>query len=124
MSRDRVRVRPSGVAGLAGVVDVDRAGLYAEPPLFHRHPTRDTMSASKRLTPVRRLELAMDRCALARSEVNWTNGYRAAKGYTEPEDARLFEKEMAQWKNVERADAAFCRLAQRVLRETNSTPRR
>jgi hypothetical protein len=63
---------------------------------------------------------AMDECAIARGEAQWTNGYRAAMGGTHaatPEDERLYEKEQAAWKVVGQREAAFRRLAQRIIRE-------
>lgn len=68
----------------------------------------------KQPTPIARLMAAMDRCAIARGEAQWTNGYRAAKGGAE--EARLHPKEQRQWQNVERTEAAFRRLAARLLR--------
>ena len=77
------------------------------------------MSARKRVSPAERLRAAMDRCAVARGEAQWTNGYRAAKEpmLSQAEADRLYAKEQAQWKEVERVQNAFRRLALRVLRE-------
>lgn len=75
------------------------------------------MGQNPRLTPIQRLVAAMDRCAIARAEAQWTNGYRTGIARSNPrEEARLHSKEMLQWKAVDKADAAFQRLAQTVLR--------
>lgn len=74
------------------------------------------MNPNKRtLTPIVRLMAAMDRCAVAQGEANWTNGYRAAKG--SPEEARLYAKEVRQWGRVTIEQRNFRRLALRLLRE-------
>jgi hypothetical protein len=65
-------------------------------------------------TPAHRLVAAMTLCAVARGEAQWTNGYRAAGGSAE--EKRLYAKEVGQWKAVDRTDAAFRRLAARLLR--------
>jgi hypothetical protein len=70
---------------------------------------------SKKLKPIERLMVAMDRCALARGEAQWTNGYRAAAAGTE--EARLYPREQAQWAVVEQEERKFRRLALRLLRE-------
>lgn len=79
------------------------------------------MPARKRLTVIERLMAAMDACAIARGEAQWTNGYRAAAfaGAIDntPEGERLYQKEQAQWREVGRRERAFRRLAQRLLRE-------
>jgi hypothetical protein len=77
-------------------------------PRKQKHPTR-----------VERLMAAMDRCAIARGEAQWTNGYRAAKGGAE--EARLHPKEQLQWEEVGRQEAAFRRLAARLLRSARQT---
>lgn len=76
----------------------------------------------KPMKPIDRLLTAMDRCAVARGEANWTNGYRAAKeafqtGNLTEEHQRLHAKEGRQWQHVDRVEQAFRKLAQRVLRE-------
>lgn len=73
--------------------------------------------SAKKPTPVERLMAAMDRCALARGEAQWTNGYRTAKGGRHPDEARLYEKEQRQWQAVGHSEQAFRRLASRLLRE-------
>jgi hypothetical protein len=73
-----------------------------------------TAPRCKQASPLKQLVAAMDRCAVARGEAQWTNGYRAAKGGAE--ELRLHDKEMGQWLRVDRADAAFRRLAARLLR--------
>ena len=75
------------------------------------------MARRKQPTPVQRLVAAMDACALARSEAQWTNGYRAAAGAKHPDEARLYAKEQRQWQHVARAERRFRRLAQRLIRE-------
>lgn len=68
-------------------------------------------------TPTECLMAAMDRCATARGEAQWTNGYRAgAQSDFDVDGLRLHGKEMEQWQGVERAEAAFRRLAQRLTR--------
>lgn len=68
--------------------------------------------------PIDRLMAAMDRCAIARGEAMWTNGYRnAIANYDGAQWARWHDREKQQWKNVERDEAAFRRLALRLLRE-------
>lgn len=78
----------------------------------------------KRRKPIERLMAAMDRCALARGEVQWTHGYRTAKGAhkalllaASPEDRELYLKEQRQWKEVDRAEKAYKRLALQILNE-------
>lgn len=73
----------------------------------------------KHPTPVALLMAAMDRCAIARGEAQWTNGYRTGKGGAE--EARLYPKEQLQWKEVGRQEAAFWRLAARLLRAAPTT---
>jgi hypothetical protein len=76
------------------------------------------MSATrKRPTPIERLMMAKDHCAALHGEAQWVNGYRAAAGPKEEE--RLRAKEAAYWRDVTKADAAFRRLAQRLLREAS-----
>ena len=67
--------------------------------------------------PIDRLLAAMDRCAVARGEAQWTHGYRAAKG--EPTASELWAKEQAQWKRVDETERAFRRVAVRLLREAS-----
>ena len=68
-------------------------------------------------TPTARLMAAMDRCAKAHGEAQWTNGYRAgAQSDLHADGNRLYKKEVAQWQSSYRADAAFRRLAQRLTR--------
>jgi hypothetical protein len=76
------------------------------------------MAKSKKPTPVERLVAAMDRCAVARGEAQWTNGYRAGRlAMDHAESDRLYSKEMFQWKAVVNAERAFRRLAQRIIAE-------
>jgi hypothetical protein len=70
-----------------------------------------------RASGIARLVEAMDRCAVARGEAHWTNGYRAAKPLAE---AELWAREIEQWKAVDRADAAFRRIALSVLRNARA----
>lgn len=76
-----------------------------------------------KLTSIERLMLAMDRCALARAQAQWTNGYRAARDGADPafregsEGARMWAEEQAQWKAVDRVERQFRRTAARLLRE-------
>jgi len=70
---------------------------------------------STRRQQIDRLIKSMDRCAVARGEAQWTNGYRAAKG--KPEEANLYAKEVRQWDRVRDAEANFRRVAQNVLRQ-------
>lgn len=74
--------------------------------------------STQKPTALERLMAAMDRCAVARGEAMWTNGYRAAKGA--PAEGRLWAKEQRQWERVHQTDAAFRRLALRLLREAAS----
>lgn len=67
------------------------------------------------LNPADRLHDAMDRCAMARGEAQYTFGYRAAS-YEATQD-KLWDKERKQWQDVDRAEAAFRRVVQSVLRE-------
>jgi hypothetical protein len=77
------------------------------------------MAAKRKLVgaarPIDRLMAAMDRCAVARGEAQWTNGYRTGtlKG---GEQDRLWPKEQAQFREVESAEKNFRRLAMRLLR--------
>lgn len=69
-----------------------------------------------KVTDIDRLMAAMDRCALARGEALWTNGYRT--GTTKPgEEERLFAKEQAQHRASELAERNFRKLALRLLRK-------
>lgn len=68
--------------------------------------------------PIDRLMAAMDRCAIARGEALWTNGYRASAARSEAD--RMHAKEMEQWKAVGLAEEAFRRLALRLLREARN----
>lgn len=82
-----------------------------------------------RVSPVVRLMAAMDRCALARGEAQWVNGYRAhyegcltlqsgrEAVERDAETHRLRVKENQQWARVTLAEAAFKRLAQRIPRK-------
>lgn len=78
----------------------------------------------KKLTPIERLMVAMDACACARGEAQWTNGYRAAKGnegrVLTPEQARLWDKEQRQWRYVGSVENTFRRIVQRLLREARN----
>lgn len=75
------------------------------------------MTKRTKKTPVERLMEAMDRCAIARGEAMWTNGYRTARGKNDAEDGRLYGKEQWYHRRCEAAERAFRRLAQRVVRE-------
>lgn len=83
-------------------------------------PTKTTPRV-QRARALAKLMAAMDRCAIARGEAQWMNGYRAKAGVNS-EDSRLYAKEQAQWREVDLADAAFRRLAIRVLRSGRATP--
>lgn len=72
----------------------------------------------KNLTPVQRLMAAMDECAIARGEANWTNGYRTGKGGAAE---HLYDKERAQWQKCDEVERKFRNLAARLLRRP--TPR-
>lgn len=67
-----------------------------------------------------KLMAAMERCATVRGEADWTNGYRSASSRSE--EARLYPKEQAQWREVGRANGAFKRIASKVLRDGKATP--
>lgn len=73
----------------------------------------------KKQKPIDALMDAMDRCAMARGEATWTNGYRTASGklIAMSEDARLNDKEARQWEYVDSVEKGFRRLALRLLRE-------
>lgn len=71
----------------------------------------------KQPSAIERLVAAMDRCAVARGEAQWTNGYRTGKGETDGARKLLFSKEMRQWSEVESAERNFRRVAQRLFRE-------
>ena len=71
---------------------------------------------TEKVSPVARLVAAMDRCAVARSNASWTQGYRSREK-NKVEEARLYAKELVLWRTVTNADLAFTRLAQRVIRE-------
>lgn len=83
------------------------------------------MSSGRASAPIIRLVQAMDRCAVARGEAQWTNGYRAAYearlNTSSIESDRLYAKEMQQWKAVTKAEKAFTRLAQRVIRGSRAS---
>ena len=72
--------------------------------------------------PIDRLMAAMDDCARARAEANWTNGYRASKQGDPTEESRLYEKEQQQWAACERVEKRFRRVAMRLLREVAQRP--
>lgn len=78
------------------------------------------MSRARKATPLERLMAAMDRCAIARGEAQYTSGYRSASG-VEVQD-RMWARQQAQWKVVDDAEAKFRRLAQRLLREARDAP--
>jgi hypothetical protein len=67
------------------------------------------------------LMLAMDACAVARGEAQWTQGYRTKMlsngNYSASDEASLYRKEQEQWRTVERFEKKFRRLALRILRE-------
>lgn len=74
--------------------------------------------------PIDRLMEAMDRCAIARGEAQWTHGYRTAVFASRPsvgesEADRLWERERRQFAYCGRAERAFRRLAMRLLREAS-----
>jgi len=74
----------------------------------------------KKAKPIDRLVMAMDACAVARGEAQFTHGYRArfaATSTDEAEERRLYAKEQAQWADAERVEKRFRRLALAVLRE-------
>lgn len=72
--------------------------------------------------PIDRLMAAMDACAIARGEAQWTNGYRTAyvkaKDYKEPEADRLYAKQELQLVRAAVSEIKFRRLALRLLRES------
>ena len=72
---------------------------------------------TKQQLAVLRLLNAMDACAIARGEAQWTNGYRAATSQFERD--RMHVKELHQWQHFEKMEAKFKRLAQRLMRERN-----
>lgn len=76
---------------------------------------------SRKLSPVARLVLAMDHCAIARGEAQWLNGYRSKADLAEQD--RLHPKEMKWWCEVEKRERRFARLAQRLLQEARSVPK-
>ncbi len=95
-------------------------------------PTASTARKSRARTAIRTtsveraraaLRAAIDRACIARGEAQWTNGYRAAqfgKKLTPEEDTRLFDKEMAQFKTCELAEAraeSAMRAYARAIRE-------
>ena len=55
----------------------------------------------KKLTPIQRLMAAMDECAIARGEANWTNGYRTGRGGSAE---HLYDKERAQWQKCDEVE--------------------
>ena len=69
---------------------------------------------SRKPSDLDRLIAAMDRCAVARGEAQWTNGYRTAARPAEQD--RLHPKEIQQWKAVEQAEKNFRKLASSLLR--------
>lgn len=75
----------------------------------------------KKPTPIERLMNAMDACAVARGEAQWTHGYRTGRP---DKEAELYAKQMAQWTTVEKAEARFRRVALAVLREARKPKRR
>jgi hypothetical protein len=78
----------------------------------------------KQKPPIERLVAAMDLCAGARGEAQWTNGYRTgAVGVGSLESERLYAKEQRQWAYVDVADKKFRRLAARLLREARKQKR-
>lgn len=81
----------------------------------------------KQPTPVQRLVAAMDRCAVARGEAQWTHGYRsrfeATPNHDTAEADRLAERNMKQWVMVDAAERNFQRLAARLLREARGGQR-
>jgi hypothetical protein len=73
--------------------------------------------------PIDRLMAAMDACAIARGEAQWTLGYRTrfeALAHDKLEADRLCAKNLRQWQDVERVERKFRRLALRLLRELSS----
>lgn len=73
---------------------------------------------SAKAKPIDRLMEAMDECARARGEPNYTMGYRAAKG--EPEESLLYDKEKRQWQYCDLVEKRFRRKALRILREARN----
>jgi len=72
----------------------------------------------ERLKPIDKLMAAMDRCAIARGEAQWTHGYRTGIVKTDPTQGdRLWERERAQWEKCGAVENRFRRLAKRLLRE-------
>lgn len=63
---------------------------------------------------------AAETCAKVRGHAQWLNGYRAGK-QSDEEDC-LWEEERARWRAVADADAAFRRVAQRVIRQARQLP--
>ena len=76
----------------------------------------------RRAAMVERLMRKAYECAVACGEAQWTNGYRASaeKYLSSSESKSLWEKEQAQWIEVDRLDAQFRRLAVRLIREAAS----
>jgi len=80
------------------------------------------------------LRQAIDRACIARGEAQWTNGYRTAKfaGHVEgPEEERLYQKELAQFRlcgtaeaRVERLMCEFARVVRRDHWGAARTPSR
>ena len=71
----------------------------------------------KRQSPVDRIMAGMERCAHARGEAQWCNGYRT--GRPDREES-LFAKEQWLRGHAGREHLRFKRLVQRVLREARS----
>jgi hypothetical protein len=85
----------------------------------------------KNFKGIKRLVLAMSRCAVVYGEAQWTNGYRAAYhawaksrtvdgGRVKAEQDRLHAKEMKQWERVADVDADFERIAKEILTAATS----
>lgn len=70
------------------------------------------------------LRAAIDRACIARGEMQWTNGYRAARYAGEAEHERLYRKELEQLRlsaraelNADRAIAAYARAIRAVAKD-------
>lgn len=75
------------------------------------------------MNPADRIIAAADKCAVARGEAMWTDGYRARyeAGAHDPAEAqRLYEKSLAQWREVARLDKQLRRIVLRALREARN----
>lgn len=75
----------------------------------------------KKPSPLQILSNAMQVCATAHGKVNWTNGYRT--GNPKEED-KLLEREISEWRHVDRVEAEFLRVCKRVLSAERRKARR